>query len=324
MKNTKFDEYLASKNIRFNADMSSLTPTLDTTGDIIIREVLGADNLVDSVTFVDTLGQYLKREMPYVSQVWQRINGTCSSFSNNGTMSHAPVTLDGKYLRYEQALCLEDMRRYFYGAYAGKDINDNSIPFETDFIANSLKYIAQDVSKVFWQGDGFGTSMIAKAVTAGATQLATQSFAVSTAYNNGIIATFDAMAAAIDPALYGETDVTLWVGTAEFLNYLTSLRNVNNFNINPKEAKITGTYLYNHPNIWIMPQLGLTGRGKALLTKKSYVFYGSDVNPNGKTLDSYYDFLSDKTLYRYKQVYASAIAPAGDQIVVASSTNVFS
>jgi len=314
-KKEKFQKFLEEKELTYSSDFTGFDKVIDQSSPNIIREILASDNLADSVNFVQ-LQNGIARIDPFISQSWTRVVGTCSTFVDSATMSHEPILLQGKYMKYETALCKDELRQYFYGYENVGDANDNSIPLEADFVAQGMSYVARDISNVFWRGASGFTSIISKALTAGA---ATASFngSVSTSASNGVIAMFDAMIAALDPDIWMDSDLTLYVGLDTFLNYLQSWRNIGNYHIDSAKAQLTGYPLFNHPNIMVKPQFGLTAQSKALLTKKEYIIMGGDRDPMVKTFNSYYDFNSDKTLYRYKHIFASAVVPAGNRIVVA-------
>lgn len=315
------------KKLEFSATFGSMTAYIEQNADILVQSVVGKSDLAPFVTFVPDMANGYSRELPYINTEWELKGGTCSTFADSGTFSHAPITLNGKIIIFEQALCLESMRKYFYGPYAQANINDNNIPFESAFLNHGLARVGKQINQLFWQGGtvdgGAIVSMITQAGTAGATGLTGSSFAVSTAYNNGIIATLDSMVNALPGDLLGEDDLTIYIGTQEMLAYAQSLRNVNNFHLDPLTVSIEGTRLYTQPNVRIVPQIGLSGTGKALLAKSSHVFYGADINPSAKAFETYYEFQTRKNLYRYVGVFASAIAPSGNAIVRATSAASF-
>lgn len=316
------------KKLEFSASFGSMTQYIEQNADILVQTVVGASQLAPFVTFVPNLANGYIREIPYIDTTWDLKGGTCSTYANGGTFSHEPIKLEGKIIVFEQDLCLESMRNYFYGPYAAQNIQDNTIPFEAAFLNHGLLKVGKRINELFWQGgtvDG-GTigSIITKAGTAGATGLTAASFAVSTAYNNGIIATFDNMVNSLSGDLLGETDLTLYVGTKEMLAYAQSLRNVDNYHLDPRTVSTEGTFLYAHPNVRIVPQIGLSGQGRALLAKSSHIFYGADVNPESKAFETYYDWYTRKNLYRYVGVFGSAVAPSGSGALVrATSGNSF-
>lgn len=319
-----------TQKLEFTQSISTLTKYVNQLDNPGIWQIIAQDNLFDVTTPIYNLANGYTVTFPFQDVQLSLVGGTCSTFVDSGTMSALPITLQGIQAKYNLALCLDDLRAYFYGAYAGQDLMDNTIPFEGQFLDQFYKRVSKDINQKMWRGGSLGnsgslTGFLALAVTAGATTLATQSFAVSTGSTaSGILATFDNMVNQLDADTLMADDLTIYVGTQEILAYAQSIRNLNNFWLDPNKISLEGTYLYSHPKVFIVPQSGLSGAQKALLTRKAYVFSGTDKNPNDKQIKVYEDFLSDKTLYALKFPLGNAIAPAGSgKIVVAAANSTF-
>lgn len=315
------------KNIKFTATFDTVTEYIQQNADILITTAVGASDLAPYVNFVGDMALGYKREIPLIDTTWTMKGGTCSTYANGGTVATSGAELAAKIILFEQDLCSEAMRKYFYGQYQSPDIMDRQIPFEEAFLAHGMKRIGKQINELFWQGgtvDGQTIDgMIDLADAAGATGITASSFAVSTAFNNGILATIDNMANQLSGDMLGEEDLYLYLGTKEMLAYAQSLRNVNNFHLDPRTIDLKGAFVYSHPNIKIIPQIGLSGEGKALLSKKDYILYGADVNPESKNFETHNDFYTRKQIYRYVSVFASAVMPVGGNIIIATSGDSF-
>ena len=114
------------KKLEFSATFGTMTQYIEQNADILVQTVVGASQLAPYVTFVPNLANGYIREIPYLNTTWDLKGGTCSTYANGGTFSHDPIRLEGKIIVFEQDLCLESMRNYFYGPYASQNINDNT------------------------------------------------------------------------------------------------------------------------------------------------------------------------------------------------------
>lgn len=148
------------QNLKFTADLDSMTTYIEQNADVLVRAVVGSSKLATEVNFVPDMALGYIREIPYLNSEWTLKGGTCSTYANGGTFSADPITLTGKIVIFEQDLCLESMRNYFFGPYAAKDINDNTIPFEADFLNHGMAKIGKQLNQLFWQGGMAGDQTI--------------------------------------------------------------------------------------------------------------------------------------------------------------------
>jgi hypothetical protein len=153
--------------------------------------------------------------------------------------------------------------------------------------------------------------MIATAPQSGA-QTVTATFSVSTTATNGVIATFDQMVSKLNTDLLSEDDLVLFVGQDTFDNYTRSIRNLNFFHFSPDEINNGVVKMFGKRNVTVVATVGLDGSGKALLTKGSWIFWGTDINPGrdeqNLPIKAQYSEYLDAVIFRMKIKIGLAIA----------------
>ncbi len=311
---------MEKRKLNFEASYSNISKYIDSLYDGFIPNVYGRVRTLDHVNVIPDV-KYTK-VIPTVSET----EGTfvsaaaCSSFSNGATTSVTGVTLTAVYLKKEESFCLNEMEQYYFGQYMKRGSDQEDLPFEQAFIQNKMNVIAKRLDTMYWQGDPSVslTGEIAAAVAGGAISLTASTlgtgataFGISTAVTNGVISTFDAMIDALDASVLDEEDLVLFVGRDVFDRYTRSIRNLNFYHCSPDEIRNGVTPLFGKNNVKLVATAGLNGTYKALLGKGEWIFFGTDMRPDGpddEPIKGEYSMYYDKYLMRYKVKMATGIA----------------
>ena len=296
---------MEKKDLKFSATYTSINKYVDQLYDGFIASVVGKVRTLDFITIVPDV-KYSK-VVPTVDTTLDFVAAdTCTTFANGATTSVTGVTLTACYLKSEESFCLSEMEQYYFGQYMRRGSTQEQLPFEEAFMDEKMGKIAKKLDQIFWQGNSCVTGLIAGA-TAGGASLVTASFSVSTAANNGVIATFDAMADALNSDMLSE-ELVLFCGQDTFDKYTRSIRNLNLYHFSPDEINGASVRMFGKRNITIVATVGLDGRNQAILTKPEYILWGTDLAPADEALAGEYNFQLDRYLMRYKVKIAAGIA----------------
>lgn len=242
---------------------------------------------------------------------------SCTSFVDYGTSSMDGVTATVVPLKLERGFCLPEMERYFPNWFP-QGSNHTVVPQEQAFLDSIWTQLAYQVEyDCFNSGDGV-TGIIAAATASGCTVLATQSFAVSTAANNGIIATLDNMVANVDSKIRSQDDLIIFLGDDAFDNYTLSVRNLNWYHFSPDEMDNGTVKMFGKRNVKIRSTGVLDGKNMALLHKKAWTGFVYDKNPLSETPNSGYDLYLDKYIFRVMLKFNTVIL-RGNMAVLAKA-----
>ncbi len=296
---------MEKKDLKFSATYTSINKYVDQLYDGFIASVVGKVRTLDFITIVPDV-KYSK-VVPTVDTTLDFVAAdTCTTFANGATTSVVGVTLTACYLKSEESFCLNEMEQYYFGQYMRRGSTQEQLPFEEAFMDEKMGKIAKKLDQIFWQGNSCVTGLIAGATAGGAT-LVTASFSVSTAANNGVIATFDAMADALNSDMLSE-ELVLFCGQDTFDKYTRSIRNLNLYHFSPDEINGASVRMFGKRNITIVATVGLDGRNQAILTKPEFILWGTDLAPADEALAGEYNFQLDRYLMRYKVKIAAGIA----------------
>jgi len=296
---------MEKRDLKFSATYTSINKYVDQLYDGFIASVVGKVRTLDFITIVPDV-KYSK-VVPTVDTTLDFVAAdTCTTFANGATTSVVGVTLTACYLKSEESFCLNEMEQYYFGQYMRRGSTQEQLPFEEAFMDEKMGKIAKKLDQIFWQGNSCVTGLIAGA-TAGGASLVTASFSVSTAANNGVIATFDAMADALNSDMLSE-ELVLFCGQDTFDKYTRSIRNLNLYHFSPDEINGASVRMFGKRNITIVATVGLDGRNQAILTKPEFILWGTDLAPADEALAGEYNFQLDRYLMRYKVKIAAGIA----------------
>ena len=296
---------MEKRDLKFSATYTSINKYVDQLYDGFIASVVGKVRTLDFITIIPDV-KYSK-VVPTVDTTLDFVAAdTCTTFANGATTSVTGVTLTACYLKSEESFCLSEMEQYYFGQYMRRGSTQEQLPFEEAFMDEKMGKIAKKLDQIFWQGNSCVTGLIAGA-TAGGASLVTASFSVSTAANNGVIATFDAMADALNSDMLSE-ELVLFCGQDTFDKYTRSIRNLNLYHFSPDEINGASVRMFGKRNITIVATVGLDGRNQAILTKPEYILWGTDLAPADEALAGEYNFQLDRYLMRYKVKIAAGIA----------------
>lgn len=293
------------KHQEFSITYGSLNTYVEQNAKTFIPNVIGRIGALEDFTIFDNVKT--SQDIPILDDIIKFVPASsCTSFVDYGTSSMDKVTVTVIPLKVERAFCLEEMERYFPNWFP-QGSNHTTVPQEQAFMDSIWTQIAYQVEyNAFNSGDGV-TGVIAAATASGCTVLATQSFAVSTAANNGIIATLDNMVANINSKLRSQNDLIVYVGNDAFDNYTLSVRNLNWYHFSPDEIDNGAVKMFGKRNVKIRATAALDGKNMAWMHKSAWTGFGYDKDPLKETPNSGYDLYLDKYIFRIVMKYNTVL-----------------
>jgi len=314
---------MEKKNLKFSASYTSINKYVDQLYDGFIPSVVGKVRTLDFISVVPDV-KYSK-VIPNVDTTLDLIAAdTCTTFANGATTSVTGITLTTCYKKMEESICLNEMEQYYFGQFMRRGSDQENLPFEEAFFNEKFEKIAKKLDQTFWQGDScvggvLSTAGIAGITASGGTVITTASFSqVSSAVNNGVIAAIDAAIDALNSDMLSE-ELVLAVGQDIFDKYTRSVRNLNLYHFSPDEIDGAAVRLFGKRNITMFATVGLNGTNKALLTKGSYIHWGTDLTPDEEPIKGEYNMYLDKYLIRYKVKIGNALSFPGRAVVLKAS-----
>jgi hypothetical protein len=308
------------QNFKFSVSWDgAITNYVDRSWETIVPVIVGKSRLLDFVQLVD--GVKYSKEIPIFDNTVSLKNAAdCSTFSDTSAINMSIVTLTTKYLKDELAICLSDLELYSTGLKMPQGSDQEEVPFFNAFMAQKEAKITKVIDQYAFLGNsGLGiTGYIASATASGATTLATQSFAVSTAVSNGILLTIDNMIDALDAEYQDEEDLVIFIGREVFDKYTRSIRNLNLYHYNPEDIKNGVVTVAGKYNVKLVATVGLNGANKAILGKGSFFLFGTDLEPSREAMRGEYNMQLDKFIVRYKFKVGFNLIK-GDKFVVAKA-----
>lgn len=233
-------------------------------------------------------------------------NGSCvSSASGEFAATQRNITVVDR-VSYD-GLCLDDLNSKYLGISAldAGSYNETFALAETytDLIVNQMK--KADDAYLWNTTDGLG--LLTSGSTSGVVvpSAATGSFTSANALDK-----IDAMIEAIPTDIADRSDLTLWMGVANFRKYVTALRQANNFYFDPGAIENrTGILQMAYPfqNVKVVGTSGITGDRLALMPD-AYAVVGTDLMSDVSNFSLWYDINADQLKHRLKSKLGVQVA----------------
>lgn len=212
-------------------------------------------------------------------------------------------------LKFEEALCLNDLEQYFLQKSMKPGSYNEEIPFEGIFAEEKAEKIQAIMEDIMWKGDTVaGTGNLAlcdgflvliDSLSASTVDGNTNSYTAITASN--IIDIVDDMAAVVPTDAINVDDLHLFVGYEFYRLYSKALRDSNLFAYSGAENQgedfsqmIPGT------NIRIIAVRGLNGTNRAVLAPASNLYMGTDLLNDYENFQLFYSADNDEVRFRSK------------------------
>jgi len=288
-------------------DLSTLTAYVDEQKLPLIKKSILQGRTVELVTVQPDIKSSATINKIGSTMVGQA--GACG-WSPSGTTAITQRTLSVCPIKFEEALCLDDLEAYFLQKQMRPGSYNEDIPFEAIFAedkADNLQAIFEDI---LWKGDtdtGSGNlalcdgwlKLFDEVISASTVNGNVDSVTAITAAN--IIDIVDGMASVIPTDVINVGDLHLFVGYDFYRTYAKALRDANLFHYTGAEDQgqdfsqmIPGT------NVRVIAVRGLNGTNRAVLTPASNLYVGTDLLNDYENFQIFYSADNDEVRFRSK------------------------
>jgi len=235
-------------------------------------------------------------------------NGGCG-WSPTGSTSITQRDITVCPIKFEEALCLNDLEAYFLGKSMRPGSYNTEIPFEGIFAEEKAEQINGIIDDILWKGNTVtgtgnlalcnGFNRLIDTLSASTVNGNTSSATAITASN--IVDLIDRMASVVPTDVINVPDLHLFVGYEVYRLYARALRDENLFHYNGQEDQgqdfsqmIPGT------NIRVIAVRGLNGTNRMVLTPASNLVMGVDLLNDYETFQIFYFEAEDEVRFRSK------------------------
>lgn len=232
-------------------------------------------------------------------------NGDCVS-TPSGSFTATQKTITVTQRTSYDGLCLDKLNPKYLGI-SSLDAGSYNESFKlaevyTSQIVNQMK---KDDDLFLWNASNLGgaTSVASGSVLVSA---GTGSFTSTTALD-----ILDEYIAAIPSDVTDRDDLTIWMSTSNFRQYISALRKSNNYydTANDTDRAASGTLMSQYPfaNVKVVGTPGIT-TGRIVLMPDAYAVVGTDALEDINNYQLWYDVNADQLKHRLKHKLGSAIA----------------
>jgi hypothetical protein len=236
-------------------------------------------------------------------------NGGCG-WSPTGTTSITQRTISVCPIKFEEALCLDDLEQYYLQKSMRPGSYNEEIPFEGIFAEEKAEQLQAIFEDILWKGDtdtGVGNlalcdgwfKLFDEVISGDTVNGNTGSYTAITAAN--IIDIVDDMVAVIATDVINVADLHLFVGYDFYRTYSKALRDANLFHYTGAENQGQDfSQMIPGSNIRIIAVRGINGTNRAVLTPASNLYVGTDLLNDYENFQIFYSADQDEVRFRSK------------------------
>ena len=232
--------------------------------------------------------------------------GTCVS-TPSGSLTYSQRNITVCPRTSFDGICLKDMDKYYLGI-ADLEPGSYNTTFKTAQVYSDLlvNQFQKSNDSFLWSGDagctdgGTGLKAIISGSTTGVVVPAgsgSQAITAATALD-----VMDDMLANLSSDVADREDLTFFMSVQGFRNYVTALRNANNFYFDPSSVSNRGSILEMaypfSPGVKVVGTSGLNGSSRVVLGPAKQVVAGTDLMSDFSEFQLWYDINTDQLRHR--------------------------
>lgn len=283
-------------------DLTGLSTYTDEQKNDLIRESLLKYRSVEFMTVQPNIKSIAAINILSQNPLWTA--GSCG-FTSTGTTSLTQRDITVCDIKKNESLCVNDLEEFWIQSRMKPGSYNEQIPFEELYTNEVVGQTQKMFENLTWQGNvtgGTGSNILCNGflqlldgerVAGNVVTSAGNSTTGFTAAN--IIATIDAMVAAIPADMVDADDVVLFIGYGEYRTYSLALRNANLFHYTGAEDQ-GGEFSQMVPgtNVRVVGVGGLTGLGRAVLGEAKNFVVGVDLMSDSEDFRIFYSADNDE------------------------------
>ena len=221
--------------------------------------------------------------------------GSCG-FTDAGDTVLTQRTITVCPIKKNESICVDDLEAYYIQSMMKAGSYNEDIPFEQTYSEEVAEQTSTFIENLAWQGDTAGSGNLAlcdgliKIIDAEASVITGTILAMDAA---NIIDAVDEMVAAVPVDAINSTDLTLFMGYAEYRIYATALRDANLFHYDGAEGAnfeqfVPGT------NVKVVAVGGLNAQARMFLAEASNLYAGTDLLNDAEQFKIFYSEDNDE------------------------------
>ena len=221
--------------------------------------------------------------------------GACG-WSANGSTILTQRTITVCPIKKNEAICVDDLEAYYIQSMMKAGSYNEDIPFEQTYSEELAEQTSKFVETLAWQGDTAGAGNLAlcdgliKIIDAEGSVITGTALAMDAA---NIIDAVDEMVGAVPVDAIDSTDLTLFMGYAEYRIYAAALRDANLFHYDGAEGQnfeqfVPGT------NVKVVAVGGLNAQARMFLCEASNLYAGTDLLNDAEQFRIFYSEDNDE------------------------------
>ena len=221
--------------------------------------------------------------------------GSCG-FTDAGDTVLTQRTITVCPIKKNESICVDDLEAYYIQSMMKAGSYNEDIPFEQTYSEEVAEQTSTFIESLAWQGDTAGAGNLAlcdgliKIIDAEPTVITGTALAMDAA---NIIDAVDEMVAAVPVDAINSTDLTLFMGYAEYRIYATALRDANLFHYDGAEGAnfeqfVPGT------NVKVVAVGGLNAQARMFLAEASNLYAGTDLLNDAEQFKIFYSEDNDE------------------------------
>jgi hypothetical protein len=221
--------------------------------------------------------------------------GSCG-FTDAGDTVLTLRTITVCPIKKNESICVDDLEAYYIQSMMKAGSYNEEIPFEQIYSEEVAEQTANFIENLAWQGDTAGAGNLAlcdgliKIIDAEGSVVTGTILAMDAA---NIIDAVDEMVAAVPADAINSTDLTLFMGYAEYRTYATALRDANLFHYDGAEGAIVEQFVPG-TNVKVVAVGGLNGEARMFLAEASNVYAGTDLLNDAEQFKIFYSEDNDE------------------------------
>jgi hypothetical protein len=279
-------------------DLSNLNDYVnETSSELQFKAILGANTLAKGLV---TVQPDVKSaiNLNTLDSTILAVEGFCGS-SFTGTTVLDKVELKVTDVQIDRAFCLKDLEKKWAQVAFQAGSYQNTLPLEAIFIDEQNQKVSEVIEKQIWQGDsvagtgnlGITDGFIKKINDAsGVIPVTGGTFTVSNA-----IAKMDLFIQSMPEELL-DVETYAYMSPRQFQTYVNAAIDANLFHVNPVTDYYETGVRHRGSKVTVFPTKGLSGLNDIVITYKSNLFVGLDLESDPSNFVGFYD-QKDKQYY---------------------------
>lgn len=235
-------------------------------------------------------------------------SGACG-WNAQGTTNLSQRKLEVVPLKINEAICLDDLEKYYTQVLMRPGSYNEEIPFEEIFAAEKAGKVNKAIDEMIWKGDTSGSTSTYLDEVDGFIKLAQTEVALvidgnPTGMTNidatNVIAAVEGVEALLPADILTSEDKVIFVGYDVYRVYAQALRAANLFHYDGNENATQYEMFIPGTDVKLIAVAGLNGTKAIFGGRMANFYFGTDLLNDAEDFDIFYDRNDDEVRFRAK------------------------